>query len=161
MQVNSGCIRQCPFQQFHDNLHGHGDGRRANDAAAAAEYGFSFFRCKTNYGRGNREDFIRSTWIRPEDLPEYEKRVDVVKIATRRHPDPVAVLDAYAKYSFDGDLAKLMDPVHSFPGAFDNKAFDSTPEWKEVLSCRNADDCVHCGKCAAVAEKTFRTEKHD
>ena len=31
MQVNSGCLRECPFQTFHDNLHGHGDGRRPKD----------------------------------------------------------------------------------------------------------------------------------
>ena len=37
MQANSGCIRQCPFQTFHDNLHGHGDGRRKKDVATAAE----------------------------------------------------------------------------------------------------------------------------
>lgn len=157
MQANSGCIRQCPFQTFHDNLHGHGDGRRPKDVATAKEYGFSFFRCKTHYSRGNAEDFLKSTWIRPEDLPEWEKYADVVKIATRRHPCPEAVLDAYATYSFDGDLASLMDPAHVFAGgAFSNKAFDRAGDlWREVRSCAKADDCERCGKCGKLMKEVF------
>ena len=157
MQVNSGCIRQCPFQTFHDNLHGHGDGRRPGDLATAAEYGFSFFRCKPHYGRGNAEDFLRSTWIRPEDLPLYEEFADVVKIATRRHPHPVAVLDAYATYSYDGNLADLMDPAHKFEKSFDNKSFDAARGlWEEVRGCASADDCVRCGKCSALMKEVYR-----
>jgi len=157
MQANSGCLRQCPFQTFHDNLHGHGDGRRPQDAAAAMEYGFSFFRCKTHYGRGNSEDFLRATWIRPEDLPEYEPFVDVVKIATRRHPRPVDVLDAYATCSYSGNLADLMDPAIEFPKAFDNAAFDRAGSlWREVRGCADANDCRHCGRCAALMEEVFK-----
>lgn len=161
MQVNSGCLRQCPFQQFHDNLHGHGDGRLPENAEAAKKYDFSFFRCKTHYARGNAEDFLRSTWIRPEDLPLYEKHVDIIKIATRRHPDPVSVLDAYANYSFDGDLAALTDPAHEFPGIFDNKAFDASEIWKEVLFCRSADDCRKCGRCRQLMQKVFTQRRSD
>ena len=156
LQANSGCLRQCPFQTFHDNLHGHGDGRRPQDAAAAAEYGFSFFRCKTHFSRGNAEDFLRATWLRPEDLPAWERYVDVVKIATRRHPRPVEVLDAYATYSYDGDLAALMDPAHSFSGRFDNAAFGRAGAlWREVCSCAKADCCDRCGKCAALLEEVY------
>jgi len=156
IQANSGCIRQCPFQTFHDNLHGHGDGRRPQDVATAAEYGFSFFRCKTHYARGDYEDFLRSTWIRPEDLPEYEQFVDVVKLATRRHPRPVAVLDAYATYSHSGNLADIMDPAFEFPGSFDNAAFDRAGAlWREVRGCAHADDCRHCGKCSALMKEVY------
>lgn len=154
MQANSGCIRQCPFQTFHDNLHGHGDGRRPKDVATAAEYGFSFFRCKTHYARGNDEDFLRATWIRPEDLPRWEEHADVVKIATRRHPDPVAVLRAYATYSYDGDLAALMDPAHRLGSAIDNRRLgEAGALWEEVRGCRDADDCRHCGKCAELLKR--------
>ena len=115
------------------------------------------FLCRTNYARGNYEDFLRSTWIRPEDLPEYERFVDVVKLATRRHPHPVEVLNAYATYSYDGSLADLMDACHTFPKSFDNKSFDAAPElWREVRGCVRANDCGHCGRCAALMEKVFR-----
>lgn len=154
MQANSGCIRQCPFQQFHDNMHGH---NRIAQSKVGEKFDFSVFLCRTNYARGNYEDFLRSTWIRPEDLPEYERFVDVVKLATRRHPHPVEVVDAYATYSYDGSLADLMDACHTFPKSFDNKSFDAAPElWREVRGCVRANDCGHCGRCAALMEKVFR-----
>ncbi len=157
MQVNSGCLRQCPFQTFHDNLHGHGDGRRPRDVETAREYGFSFFRCKTHFDRGNYEDFLRATWLRPEDMPEYEPHVDIVKLATRRHKDPVGVLAAYATYKSPASLADIMDPSYPFPRRFAGEAFaESEGLWREVRGCKDADDCRHCGKCAALMEKVFR-----
>ena len=154
MQANSGCIRQCPFRQFHDNMHGH---NRIAQSKEGEKFGFSVFLCKENYARGRYEDFLRSTWIRPEDLPEYEELVDVVKLATRRHPHPVEILDAYATYSHDGNLADLMDACHSFPKSFDNRSFDGCPElWREVRGCKSANDCAHCGRCAALLAAVFR-----
>ena len=153
MQVNSGCLRQCPFQQFHDNMHGH---NRIAQSKAGEEFGFSVFRCATNYGRGNHEDFLRATWIRPEDLPAYERFVDCAKIATRRHPEPVKVLEAYASYSYGGNLADLMDPAHRFPKSFDNASFSASPLWPEVLACPDANDCRHCGKCSALMKEVFK-----
>ena len=156
MQANSGCLRQCPFQTFHDNLHGHGDGRRPKDIATAKDYGFSFFHCKTNYERGNYEDFLRSTWLRPEDMLVYDNFVDIVKLATRRHPRPVEVLDAYATYSYDGNLANLMDPAHAFPKSFENRLFEENEDlWRDVRGCPGADNCSHCGKCAELLRRVF------
>ncbi len=155
MQANSGCLRQCPFQQFHDNLHGH---NRIRQSGVGAKFDFSVFRCRTNYARRNWEDFIRATWIRPEDVPAFEPYVDVVKLATRRHRFPVKVLNAYASYSYDGNLLDLMDPVHSdlfAPRVIDNKSF---PEdfASTVAACVNANDCRHCGRCAAVLERVMK-----
>ena len=97
--------------------------------------------------RGNYEDFLRATWIRPEDMVRYEPYVDVVKIATRRHHDPVKVLDAYATNSYHGNLADLMDPAHQFPKGVDNDALGRSSVWPDVLNCREANNCRHCGKC--------------
>ena len=158
MQANSGCLRQCPFQTFHDNLHGHGDGRRPQDIATAKEYDFTFFRCRTAYARRAWEEFIRSTWIRPEDMPAYEPHVSVVKLATRRHRFPTKVLDAYATYSYDGNLLDLMDPVHSdlfAPYIIDNMSFPGDFA-ATVGSCPDANDCRHCGRCAAILGKVLR-----
>ena len=158
MQANSGCLRQCPFQTFHDNLHGHGDGRRPQDMAAMNEYGFTFFRCRARYESGAYEDFLRSTWLRPEDMPEYEDFVDVVKLATRRHIDPVAILDAYATYGYKGDLARLMDPVNPFPKPFSNEAFDENEDlWHAVRNCKDANNCRHCGRCTELYRRVADT----
>ena len=153
IQANSGCLRQCPYQTFHDNLHGHD--RRAQSKVGEA-FGFSVFICRENYERGNYEDFLRSTWLRPEDLPRYEPLVDVVKLATRRHPFPEKIIEAYAKRSYDGNLADLMDARHVVPRSFDNKAFGEVRGlWDEVRECAFANDCRHCGKCAALMKEVF------
>ena len=153
IQANSGCLRQCPYQTFHDNLHGHN--RRAQSKVGEA-FRFSVFICRENYERGNYEDFLRSTWLRPEDLPRYEPLVDVVKLATRRHPFPEKIIEAYAKRSYDGNLADLMDARHVFPKSFDNKAFGKAAEmWNDVRECTFANDCRHCGRCSAMMKEVF------
>jgi hypothetical protein len=149
VQANSGCLRQCPFQQFHDNLHGHD---RQAQSKAGETLDFSVFRCRTHYARGRYEDFLRATWLRPEDLPRYEPFVDIVKLATRRHPDPVAVLTAYATYSYDGDLTRLMDPAHDFPAIVDNARLGASPLWSRVRDCPDADNCRRCGACAQLLQ---------
>ena len=157
-QANSGCLRQCPYQTFHDNLHGHGATRQ--NAVGMRDFDFSYFLCKRVFADPARaEDFLRATWLRPEDMNSYEPLVDFVKIATRRHPDPVKVLDAYATMSYKGDLAELMDPPHRFKRPFLNERFDADPAlWREVRECRDANDCRHCGKCAELLRTCTRVK---
>ena len=150
MYVNSGCLRNCPFHQFHDNLHGH---NRVRQSAAGEKFGFSVFRCRTNYERGNYEDFLRGLWIRPEDLPLYEPYVDVIKVATRRHPNPEAIIRAYASYSYDGDLTAISDPFFRFPMTIDNAVLGASPLWPEVRDCQDADNCRRCGRCTKLLEE--------
>ena len=161
MQVNSGCLRECPFQTFHDNLHGHGDGRRPKDVATARDFGFSFFRCKTHFAKGGDalEDFIRATWIRPEDVPLWEDAgISLFKVAVRRHPHPAETLRAYADYSFDGNLVSLMDPDHSAafaPRVVDNKSFPA--DWAvSGVGASCAADCTRCGRCGEVFRRVVR-----
>ena len=145
IQANPGCLRNCPFHTFHNNLHGH---NRVGQSAAAEKFGFTNFLCRTVFERGGYEEFMRAIWIRPEDLPRYEPYVGVVKLATRRHPHPDKIIAAYATRSYDGDLAEIMDPFYRFPMAIDNKSLGASPLWPEVRDCANADNCRKCGKCA-------------
>jgi len=153
IQANSGCLRQCPFQTFHDNLHGHD---RIRQSGVGDDLGFSVFRCKTNYEHGRFEDFLRATWIRPEDIRRYSSHIDFVKIATRRHPDPVAVLDAYATSSYHGNLTEIMDPSFAFPESIDNDSLGRSSLWSEVFNCRDANNCRHCGKCEALLKEVSK-----
>ena len=126
IQANPGCLRNCPFHHFHNNLHGHG---RVGQSAAAAKFNFTNFLCRTNYERGRYADFMRAIWIRPEDLPRYEPYVSIVKLATRRHPHPDKIIAAYANCSYDGDLAEIVDPFYRFPMIIDNKALGASKLW--------------------------------
>jgi ferredoxin len=155
MQVNSGCLRQCPFQQFHDNLHGH---NRIRQSGIGANFDFSVFRCRTTYGRKNFEAFLKSTWIRPEDVPYFEPYIDVIKLATRRIKNPTTILNAYASYSFDGNLLDLMDPIHSdlfAPKIIDNKSFPE--DWiTSGIGGVCANNCSHCGRCSEVLSRVLK-----
>ena len=145
--ANSGCLRDCPFRQFHNNLHGH---NRMGQSVAGEEFSFSAFRCRMNYERGRYADFLRANWIRPEELPEYERIAGVVKLATRRHPDPEGIIRAYATYSYDGDLAKIMDPFFDFSVPIDNATLGKSPLWPVIRDCPDAHNCHRCGKCDAL-----------
>lgn len=150
MQLNSGCLRQCPFQQFHDNLHGH---NRIRQSEVGRQFDFSVFRCKTTYAGGNCEAFIKSTWIRPEDAHLFENHVSVMKLATRRIASPGKIVRAYATEKYDGNLLDLMDPVHSslFPAPIENSLFP--PDWATSgIGGECANNCAHCGKCKMVLD---------
>ncbi len=155
MQLNSGCLRQCPFQQFHDNLHGH---NRIRQSKIGERENFEIFRCKTIYSRKRFEEFIRATWIRPEDARLFDKYVSVMKIATRRIEKPAAIVEAYASEKFDGNLLELMDPVHAAafaPLIIDNKAFPA--DWATSgIGGACADSCIKCGRCAKTLELVLK-----
>ena len=154
IQANSGCIRQCPYQTFHDNLHGH---NRIGQSKIGEQFDFSVFICKENYAKGRYEDFLRATWLRPEDLTIYEPYLDIVKLATRRHPHPEKIIAAYATRRFDGNLAELMDAPHAFPKSFDNRSFDAAGDlWTRVRECPHANDCTHCGACTDLMKEVFK-----
>ena len=156
MQVNSGCLRECGYQQFHDNLHGH---QRQRQSALGKELGFEVFLCKRHFAGGaNAEDFLRGTWIRPEDVSLYEPYVSLMKLSTRKVPDPGKIVRAYAERRYKGNLMDLMDPRHSdafAPMLIENAAFPK--DWaRSGIAADCAENCRHCGKCAELIKKVLR-----
>ena len=147
--ANSGCLRNCPWQTFHDNLIAHSDAAMK----VANVQGWSPHLCWTLYkDRKNFPEILKSTWIRPEDLYRYEGLVNVVKLATRQHANPDMVISAYERGSFEGNLLDLFEPGFSpafFPEFIDNMAFPS--DWFDRTStCERA--CTECGYCDKVLE---------
>lgn len=152
MLVNSGCLRNCPAQTFHDNLLAHST--LADGIIRASEY--ETLLCSRLYGhKENFEEILRSTWIRPEDLSDYDDLFPVVKLATRQHSHPRTVIEAYASRSFSSNLLDLLEPGFSRlfkPWIIDNRKFPA--EWKNMAgSC--AVNCRHCGKCSRVLKSVL------
>lgn len=152
--ANSGCLRNCPWQTFHDNLIAH------SDAAMKVENvkGWSPHLCWTLYrDAANFAEILKATWIRPEDLGSYEGLVDVVKLATRQHANPGMVISAYERGRFEGNLLDLFEPGFSpafFPHFVDNAAFPS--DWFEkTSSC--ARECASCGYCEGVLRQVLKS----
>ena len=116
--ANSGCLNFCSAHVFHDNLVAHENEIAAMDNA----YQFTgvcrdFLKNEANYPRL----YERMNFVRPEDMHRYEGYFTAAKLATRVHRAPGAVLDAYLRGKYSGDLLKLLEPEHSiYPYVLEN-----------------------------------------
>ena len=145
MLANSGCLRNCPYQTFHDNLVAHDaeirEVRNVRDIMPHL--------CWERYQKAeNRSDFLRSSWIRPEDVQKYEPFIDVMKLATRQHISPRMIIGAYTAGRFEGNMYDLTEPCFSqrfAPEILDNRALDGVE-----LPGKCASNCTHCGKCEEI-----------
>ncbi len=158
MLVNSGCLRNCPSQIFHETLLAHGFHRSANEVLrmkSEATLCWNQIVEKKKF-----EEILRATWVRPEDLHYYAPYVEVFKISTRNHPDPASILKAYAEGNYDGNLMRILDPSYAEPLApmmIDNKLFPEN--WiTDGIAAGCAVNCTHCGKCTAVLEKVLHED---
>ena len=154
--ANSGCLRNCPWQTYHDNLVAHS----AEAMKRTNAKGWSPHLCWTMYkDAANFPEFLKATWIRPEDIRRYEGLVDTVKLATRQHANPGMVISAYERGGYDGNLLDLMEPGFSpafYPTFVDNAAFPS--DWFERSgSCTR--ECTQCGYCEKVFSRVAKTLK--
>jgi len=150
--ANSGCLRFCPGQTFHDNLIAHSAGaeRMENVSGWNPHVCWNLYKSPENF-----VEILRSTWIRPEDVGDYEGIVETVKLATRQHAHPRMVIGAYADGRFGGNLLDLLEPGFSpafAPRVIDNAAFPS--DWAERTSrCSHA--CETCAYCRATLDKVL------
>ncbi|HCE42700.1 MAG TPA: hypothetical protein DET40_04055 [Lentisphaeria bacterium] len=156
--ANSGCLHNCSGQIFHDNLVAHEKevSRKENMNDFMPYTCWNFLREARNWS-----SILKASWIRPEDLHNYEGLFETVKLATRIHEKPYMVVNAYASGKFRGNLADLFEPTFSAalaPNVIDNTKFPS--DWFERTStCRR--NCEECGYCAEVMKKVLvNTEKY-
>ncbi len=149
--ANSGCMRDCSGQIFHDNMVAH-----EAEIAARKNIDFMPYMCWNHLK--NKENFVsvlQNTWIRPEDIAHYEGLADTVKLATRAHHLPGMVIDAYAKGRYFGNLLDLFEP--GFGPAFAPYVIDSSKIpadfWEKTTACDK--DCTKCSYCKAVLEASL------
>lgn len=95
---------------------------------------------------------LQNTWIRPEDIDRYDFVTDTVKLATRIHPLPGLVIDAYARRAFCGNTLDLFEPTFSgalAPYVIHHGAFPA--DWfQKTTSCDK--QCHRCGYCRQVLD---------
>ena len=118
MLANSGCLNFCSAHNFHDNLVAHESEISEMDNA----YEFTgicreYLSCKKNY----RALIDNTNFIRPEDIHKYEAFFDSVKLATRVHKNPSAVLKSYINGKYCGNILDILEPAHSiYPYVIEN-----------------------------------------
>ena len=150
--ANSGCLAFCSGQTFHDNLVAHE--REIDETANVPDWTphvcWNFFRDRANWPA-----VLANTWIRPEDLRRYEGLFEVVKLATRMHSRPRAVIDAYTRGRCRGNLLDLFEPTFSrafAPFIIDNDSFPA--DWFErTAACGRK--CHRCDYCREVLDRVL------
>lgn len=105
--ANHPCLPNCPMQPYHQNGIAHG-----SDGSKNIFIDYCFLRCS----RMRLEDpslFIKSGWIRPEDLPVYEAMgYETFKLLERGMPSEELLkrVKAYSERRFEGNLAEILLP---------------------------------------------------
>ena len=149
--ANSGCMRECSGQIFHDNMVAH-------EAEIAKQKNIDFlpYMCWTYLK--NPKNFVsvlQNTWIRPEDISNYEGLANTIKLATRSHELPGMVIGAYSRRKYSGNLLDLFEP--GFSPAFAPYIIDSSKIpadfWKQTTSCNK--DCTKCDYCDKILEESL------
>lgn len=150
--ANSGCMKYCSGQIFHDNLVAH----ECENVQLKNETGFKPNVCGDFYTDSkNRHKLISNTWIRPEDLHLYEGLVSNVKLATRMTSRPMAVVRAYVTGKYFGNTLDLLEPNHSSQLGM---AYISNRKFPEDFAERMShcsDDCENCGYCKEVFDMVY------
>jgi len=113
--VNNNCLSGCALSPMHMNALSHAGQAWHGNRGFFIDW--CFLRCA---GMKLRDpvNYLRSEWIRPEDLPVYEGLgYDLFKIAERDIPTPLMVtrVRAYAGRRYEGNLLDLVQP-YAFRG---------------------------------------------
>ena len=105
--ANHCCLPNCPLQSYHQNGFAH-----SSDGSRTIFIDYCFLRCS----QMRLEDpslFIKSAWIRPEDLARYEALgYTTFKLIERGMPSAELLkrVAAYSARRFEGNLAELLLP---------------------------------------------------
>ena len=157
--ANSGCLYACAFHTFHDNLVAHESEivRNGNAMSKHPSPCWDYMHARTRVEAAAA--FLRSSWIRPEDIRHYEDLFAEMKLATRMHSNARRVVLAYTRQRFHGNLLDLTEP--SFSRRFVTHILDAQkcPEdWFEQTS-RCGHRCEQCNYCLEAAKKMLTSKQ--
>ena len=103
--ANHVCLPNCPLQSYHQNGFAH-----ASDDASTLFIDYCFLQC-SRLRLTDPSQFIKSAWIRPEDIGVYEAMgYTTFKLLERGIPSAELLrrVKAYSERRFDGNLAELL-----------------------------------------------------
>lgn len=109
--ANHDCLLFCPLASYH--MVGLSHASQRGHRAACVPLDYCFLAC-TESKLSDPVEYLRATWIRPEDLGRYEQAgYERFKILERGAPTAVIVrrVRAYAGRHYQGNLLDLIDPL--------------------------------------------------
>ena len=174
--TNSLCLYQCPYEYYHNNTLGHASQNYNSLNGFYMDYCVT--RCTLERFR-DASQFIKSRWIRPEDIPIYEETgIDFFKIAGRAMPSEW-IINATAVYSsrqYQGNLGDILyvpNPKIEYAGPtspsieitrigsppkvyIDNQALEGFIDFFKKQDCLSG--CAHCDYCQKTADKVVQLD---
>jgi len=107
---NNACLENCPIDYYHHHLNTNASHTGRHDDEKTGKLDYCILYC--NHERfANPMGFIRSDWIRPEDVHYYEEiGIDSLKLVDRSMPtsDLARIIEAYANRRYDGNLLDIL-----------------------------------------------------
>jgi collagenase-like PrtC family protease len=168
--VNNACLLGCPYRRYHANINSH------STQIGQECIGFDYPTVSCTQKRLQHPvEFIKSPWIRPEDLNYYEAiGIDKFKISGRTKSTPwlISTIRAYAEGRSPANFADLLSMPNG-PGSYCRKSYDGAEKARVYIdskklngfmkpftrsSCQTVN-CGSCGYCREVAQKAVRIEE--
>jgi collagenase-like PrtC family protease len=152
--VNEGCLYKCPFRYSHYNLASHLSSLNQPRVPLFAP-DFYFDKC-INIRLRNPTQIIKSGWIRPEDIKEYEAiGIEDFKLSGRTKTVNwiIECMKVYARRSFKGNVLEIIDcpQMLRYMMYIENEKLEGSIEhWK---SCTK--NCHECGYCDALTKEAL------
>lgn len=161
---NNLCLLRCSLRYSHYNFTAH-----STQEGGVPDYpGYPFRDQCSLINLQNLEEFIKSPWVRPEDVSAYTKRgINIIKIGGREllSPELLYRAKAYMSGSFEGNLATLLcqfqfEAEHEKPLEFiiDNKKLNDFLKFFEANRCSYQKGCRDCNYCREVAKKVLKID---
>jgi collagenase-like PrtC family protease len=122
LMANNNCLTGCAMSPMHMNTLAHAGQAWHENKGFFIDW--CFLKC-TEMKLRNPVNYIRSEWIRPEDLPLYEEMgYDLFKLAERDIPTEMMMLrvKAYSERHYDGNLLDLIQ-AYGFKGVKENHSY--------------------------------------
>jgi collagenase-like PrtC family protease len=127
--VNNNCLAPCPFSPYHMTMLSHSS--QSNHRTRGFVIDYCFLKCSLMKLK-DPVNYLRSDWIRPEDLHYYEELgYDNFKLVERNAPTPIMVerVRAYAERRYKGNLLNLIQPFAYKDGISSNGHHNRVTLW--------------------------------
>jgi len=152
--VNECCLLHCPMKSYHFNIVSHSSQLNSRDYV-----NYPIYRCTLTI-LNDIAEYIKSPWIRPEDLKYYDC-VDRFKIVGREKSVEFVFrcLDAYVKGSWSGNLLDIIPTMIKLPIYIDNTKLNGFLKW--FLDGKCDENCSSCGYCSRVAREVISYDESE
>ena len=175
--TNTSCLYQCPYEYYHNNTLGHAS-QNCNPLN-----GFYMDYCVLHCALSSISDtsqFIKSRWIRPEDIHIYQEMgIDFFKIGGRAMPTEwiINAAAAYSSLRYQGNLYDILNnfspktsnaksnlsgtqitTIASPPEVYiDNQALEGFVDFFKEQDCLSG--CSQCHYCQEIADKVVKFDR--